>query len=124
MWKVWKRIFYWAPRVLSLLFAGFISLFALDVFGAEYGGWETLLALAMHLIPTALIVVLTILAWRWEWIGAIGFLGLGVWYLVMTGGEEHWAAYASISGPLLVIALLYFLNWLWRSKLRDDPKTA
>ena len=34
-----KRLLFWTPRILCLLFAGFISLFALDVFegqGATY----------------------------------------------------------------------------------------
>lgn len=105
----------WAPRVLSLLFAGFISLFALDVFGAGYGFWETLLALAIHLLPTALILLAAALAWRWEWIGALAFLGMAVWYLVMSGGQQHWTAYALIAGPLLLLAGLYLLSWRWRS---------
>jgi hypothetical protein len=40
-----KRILLWTPRVLSLLFALFVSLFALDVFGQGYGFWQTTLAL-------------------------------------------------------------------------------
>lgn len=114
------RVLYWAPRVLSLLFAGFISLFALDVFGEGYGFWETLLALFMHLIPTVLILVVTALAWRWEWIGSVTFLSMGSWYLYATSGKEHWLAYVFIAGPLFALAVLYFFNWLWRSELRSD----
>ena len=51
-----KRFLFWLPRVLSALFAAFISLFALDVFGAGYGLWETIWALFVHLIPTWLIL--------------------------------------------------------------------
>jgi hypothetical protein len=109
------RLLYWAPRVLSLLFAGFISLFALDVFGAGYGFWGTLLALAMHLIPTAFILVVAALAWRWEWIGALAFLGMAVWYLRMTWGQEQWGADLLIAGPLFVLAILYFVSWRWRA---------
>lgn len=112
------RVLYWAPRVLGVLFAGFISLFALDVFSEGYGFWETLLALGMHLIPTALIVLVLVLAWRWEWIGALAFLGLGAGYVLMTGGTEHWAVYVLIAGPPFVLALLFFLNWLWRFELQ------
>jgi len=124
MKTIWRRVLYWAPRILSILFAAFISIFALDVFGAGYSFWETLLALAMHLIPTALIVLILVLAWRWEWIGALGFLGLGIWYLVMTWGRMHWSAYLVISGPLFLLAILYLLNWLWRSEVkRSHAKT-
>ena len=111
-------VLYWAPRILSIIFAGFIGLFALDVFNEGHGFWETLLALAMHLIPTALIVIVTVLAWRWEWIGTLGFLGLGIWYLWLDWGRGNWAAYMLILGPLFLIAILYLSNWLWRAKLR------
>lgn len=109
-----ERLLYWAPRVLSLLFAGFISLFALDVFGAGYGFWETLLALAIHLIPTAILLLVAALAWRWEWVGALAYLGMAVWYVVGTGGRQHWTAYLVIVGSLLLLAGLYLLNWRWR----------
>ena len=39
-----KRTLFWAPRILCILFAVFVSLFALDVFGEGYGFWETILA--------------------------------------------------------------------------------
>jgi hypothetical protein len=124
MKNVLMRMLYWAPRILSLLFAGFISLFALDVFSEGYGFWETLLALAMHLIPTAVIIIFISLAWRWEWIGALAFSGLGMWYLLMTSGREHWAAYVFIAGPLFLMAILYLFNWLWRSKLNPGRATV
>ena len=65
-----KRFLFWLPRVLSALFAAFISLFALDVFGAGYGFWETIWALFVHLIPTWLILAALAISWRWEcWAG-------------------------------------------------------
>ncbi|NLG26827.1 MAG: hypothetical protein GX557_02895 [Chloroflexi bacterium] len=106
---------YWAPRILSFLFAVFISLFALDVFGTGAGFWETLGALAIHMIPTALIIVALILAWRWEWVGAILFAALGIGYFVMTGMREHWSAYVAIAVPLFVIAVLWLLAWRRRA---------
>lgn len=118
-----ERVLYWAPRALSLLFAGFISLFALDVFDAGYGFWETLLALAMHLIPTALILLVAALAWRWEWVGALAYLGLAVWYVVSTGGRQHWTAYVVIVGSLLLLAGLYLLSGWWRSTHRAHGVT-
>ncbi|MGQ0603506.1 MAG: DUF7670 domain-containing protein [Anaerolineales bacterium] len=52
-----EKLLFWIPRILTILFAGFVSLFALDVFVEGYGFWETLLALLMHLIPTGLILL-------------------------------------------------------------------
>ena len=48
------QIFWWTPRVLACLFAIFVSLFALEVFGVGYGFWETSLAYLIHLVPVYL----------------------------------------------------------------------
>ena len=52
-----KKIIYFAPRVLSILYACFISIFALDVFTAGYVGSELVIALFMHLLPTLIFVI-------------------------------------------------------------------
>ena len=113
-----KRLLFWTPRILCILFAAFISLFALDVFGEGYGFWETIWALLMHMIPTALVVIALAVSWRWEWIGALLFIGLGAFYIVMTWGRFDWTSYAPISGPLFLIGVLFLVNWRLRSELR------
>lgn len=47
--SAWLR---WTPRVGVILFAIFISVFALDVFGTSSNPWEIALGLLMHLLPT------------------------------------------------------------------------
>ncbi|HEX6384502.1 MAG TPA: hypothetical protein VF177_07520 [Anaerolineae bacterium] len=115
-----KQILFWTPRVLSVLFAIFISLFAFDVFDEGYTFWQTILALLIHLIPTGIILLGLALSWRWEWIGAILFTGLSVFYLVAAQGQ-HWSAYLLISGPLFLIGALFLLNWLYRAELHPRP---
>ncbi len=56
------RALFWAPRALSIAFIAFLSLFALDVFGAGYGFWRTLLGLAIHLIPSFVLIGVLVLA--------------------------------------------------------------
>jgi hypothetical protein len=114
------RWLYWTPRILGIAFAAFISLFALDVFGEGHGFWESLLGFAIHMIPTALFIILLVLAWRWEWVGTVAFLALGAYYLLSTWGRMHWAAYVTISGPLVLLSVLFLANWLKRSDLKPD----
>jgi hypothetical protein len=111
-----KRILFWTPRLLSILFAIFISLFALDVFGEGYTFWATILALLMHLIPTGIVLLALALAWRRERIGGLLFIGLGLLYLVRFQGQ-HWSAYLALSGPLFLIGVFFLLNWLYRAEL-------
>ena len=113
-----KKVLYWAPRGPGLVFALFLCLFALDVFGEGLGFWRTLLALFMHLIPVFVVLLLLALAWRWEWVGAVFLTVLGclqIW--LMSSRHMPWASWAFIAGPLFVIAALFLVNWLKRTEL-------
>jgi hypothetical protein len=111
-----KHTLFWSPRVLSILFVLFISLFALDVFSEGHGFWQTMLALLIHLIPTGIIIVAIVIAWRREWIGAVLFIACGLSYLFTNLRHVSWIL--TISGPLLFIGVLFLLSWLYRK----DPR--
>jgi len=113
-----KSILFWSPRVLGILFAMFLSVFALDVFGESLGFWKTILALLMHLIPVYIVIIALIIAWRWEWVGAILFSGLGILYIYLFRGGFPLITYLIISGPLFLVGILFLLNWRYREQLR------
>jgi len=113
-----KRVLLWTPRVLGILFAIFLSVFALDVFSEGYGLWRTIGALLLHLVPTFIVVIALIIAWRWEWVGAVLFSALAVFYVVWTWGRFPWVTYLSISGPLVLVGVLFLFNWIYRAQLR------
>ena len=112
-----ERVLFWMPRVLAILFAAFLSLFALDVFGEGYGFWGTILALVMHLIPTWIILTGLVIAWRWEAVGGILFIALGAHYLA-DWPRWDWLTCLVISGPLFLIGGLFLTDWAYRSRLR------
>ena len=118
MRKGLKRVIYWTPRVLSIFYAIFISLFALDVFGEGYGFWETIIALLIHLVPVYILVAVLLLSWRWPWVGAVVNFAFAILYIV-TGNRMHWSVYMVISLPLAVISVFWFLNWIYRSELKE-----
>lgn len=103
---------FWTPRILCLAFAVFLSLFAFDVFERGRSFWETGLALAIHLIPTAVLLVVLALAWRRDWIGALVFAAAAILY--GAGNTKHPTWILIISGPLILIAVLFLANWLQR----------
>ena len=109
-----QRFLFWTPRVLCLLFAGLISLFALDVFDHPHGFWNTTLALLVHLIPTGLLLLILALSWRWDWIGGVLFPALGAFYLIAFWGRFHWSAYVILSGSLFLLGGLFLLSWRQR----------
>lgn len=119
------KLLYWAPRVLSLFFIAFLSMFALDVFGQHLGFWRTTSALAVHLVPSIVLLAVLIVAWRREWVGSVLYAAAALLYIV-------WAAFVSrpilpsmrltwtltIAGPAIAIAILFLLNWRKHDELR------
>ena len=75
-----KRWLCWTPRILCILFAAFLSLFALDVFGEGYSFWKTLLALLIHLVPVGVLILIL----------GISFALMAVLYLVIQ--KSTWGA--------------------------------
>jgi len=120
-----KRFLFWTPRVLSILFITFVSLFAMDVFDEHLGLWRTVVALAMHLIPSFVLVVGLILAWRWEWVGTALYGAAGLLYIAWVVSMSRPVPWPwrlvwmlTIAGPALLIAGFFLANWLRHGELR------
>ena len=111
------RLLRWTPRILGILFIAFVSMFSLDVFGAGYSPWETLVAFTMHNIPSFVLIACVILAWRWPWVGSLGFLAWTVQYVLVFRGFD-WMTYILLAGIPTAIALLYAADWLVRRRVR------
>ncbi len=96
-----KNIGYWLPRTLAILFIAFISMFALDVFSEP----QWFLALLIHSIPSYILIIVTIVAWKHEQAGGFLFLIAGLALLIFTHFE------ALIIGiPAFVIGALFLIT--------------
>lgn len=111
------KFLYWSPRILSIMFVAFLCLFSFDGF-TEFNGWQTILAVIIHLAIPAVVLLGTIIAWEKDLVGTAIFLFFAVYYVYMVGLGRHWSWYASISGPALLISMLYLLNWFQSKKLK------
>jgi len=114
------RLLYWAPRTLSIVFAAFIAIFALDVFQKVVPAWQVALALLMHLLPSFLVLLVLALSWRREWVGGALFITLGSLYLLWARNKPFfgWGVVLSIAAPLFLVGVLFLLNWRHRAQLR------
>ena len=106
----------WTARFLGILFAAFISIFAMDVFTEGYDLKDMSVALVMHMLPALLIILVLIISWHREWIGGIVFLGIGLVYLYVSWGKMDWYGIALISVPLFILSGLFFFGWAQRSQ--------
>lgn len=116
--KPFKQILFWTPRLAGILFILFISMFALDIFDMQLGFWGTVVGLFMHLIPSILLAIAVVIAWRWEWFGALLFIGWAIYY-VLTFREFEWFVYMLIAGLPSLIGLFFLAGWVWRRQIRN-----
>lgn len=122
--KVSKFVF-WTPRILSIVFILFLTLFSLDVFGNGLGFWETALALLMHNIPSIILLVVLLISWKHEIVGAIAFSFAGLLYCFMllitismdNNFEWYMLSYPLIiAGPAILIGILFWKNWIAKKR--------
>jgi hypothetical protein len=113
---------YWAPRVLSIMFIAFLALFSLDVITPESSLKEIIVGLIMHNIPVFIMIIVLVIAWKHEIVGAIAFLLAGVIYVVFTtrSGLDWRIALSwsmTIAGPAFLIGGLFLVNWLRKRQI-------
>ncbi len=90
------KTIYWLPRILSLAFVLFLSLFSFDVFSAV-SGWAVLLALFLHLLPVLVLLALIIIFWKHGLAGAITFFAAAFLYILVAGFYRPLSWYLAIS---------------------------
>lgn len=98
-----RKLLLWSPRILGILVAVFLGVFALDAFG------EGIFPFLLHLAPALLLLLVVALSWRWEWVGGAAFITLAVLYGVPAWARGDWLLV--VSGPLLVVAALFLWSW-------------
>lgn len=117
--KVGKFIF-WTPRILSIIFIIFLALMSLDVFGTGLSFWQTMIGLFMHNIPVFILSAILVISWKYEIVGGIVFILLGILYIVMMGRIADWKTalilIAQISGTAFIIGGFFIANWLKKRK--------
>jgi len=101
------RVIHWLPRVICILAILFISLFAADAFEPGRTIWQQLGAFFIHLIPSFILLAFLIIAWKWEKIGGIIFivLGLGLSPLIF---QHNYNMNHSIGMSLGIILVITF----------------
>lgn len=101
------RVFHWLPRIICILALLFISMFAADSFAPGQTIWQQIGAFLIHLIPSFILLALLIAAWKWEFIGGIIFiimgLGLSPFIFMLNYNRNH-----SIGISLLIILMITF----------------
>jgi hypothetical protein len=108
------KIIHWAPRVAAILIIFFISLFSLDVFEMEASPLELLGGFLMHNIPSIVMIVLLIFAWKRPAVGFVAFLIAAALLAIFTVRSPFSLGNLLLFVlPTLLIALLFYAEWKW-----------
>ena len=119
------KVFHWLPRIICILAILFVSLFAADAFAPELTIWQQLGAFVIHLIPSFILIAFLIVAWKWEYIGGIIFIiiGLGLSIFVFIHNykmnDSIWMSLgiiAAITIPFAIVGLLFIKSHFLKKK--------
>ena len=114
------RLVHWLPRVLCILAILFVSMFALDSFSPGHTIWQQLGTFFIHLIPTYVLTAILIIAWKWEKIGGIIFMVIGLalspFVFMLNYNRTHsvWVSLfiiAVITFPFVVVGILFITSY-------------
>jgi hypothetical protein len=106
-----KNKWHLAATSLGVLYAVALLIFAADVFNHEQNIAQTFYDILLHLLPTAVLLLIVVVAYNRPLIGAITFLVLGLMYIITGWASMHWSAHVLIAGPLLLLSALYITAW-------------
>jgi hypothetical protein len=127
------RLIHWLPRVICMLAILFVSMFAADAFAPGLTIWQQLGGFIIHLIPSFVLIVLLLLAWKWEYMGGIIFiitgLGMSPFIFMLNYKRNHLSIGASlgviliITFPFIVAGILFIISHFMKKKnLLNTPK--
>ena len=114
----YKRFIHWLPRMLAIVGIFFISLFALDVFSEYDNVLQLAVAFFMHLIPTYVLIAVTIIAWQHRRVGGLLFIAVGLLTIVAFKTYIDPIVFLLITMPPVLVGVLF----IWDSLFASDTE--
>jgi len=120
-----SSIVYWAPRIICILAILFVSMFALDAFAPGLTIWQQLGGFLIHLIPSFVLLAFLIVAWKWELVGGIALLVIGLalspFVFLLNYRRNHSILMSAviiltITFPFILAGVLFLLSHRLRKK--------
>ena len=108
------NIIHWTPRLAAIMITFFMSLFSLDVFGEGASPLEVLGAFLMHNLPSFVMILFLVFAWKRPVVGFVVFLIAAIAFTVFFVRDFYAIPNLLLFVfPLLLIASLFYADWKW-----------
>lgn len=114
-----ERIARWTPRIFCIVAILFVSMFALDAFEPGIPLGQQMLNFLVHMIPSFVLMLLLLVAWKQPFTGGILFAIIGivtsplVYNLNYNRTHSVWTSLSiilMITVPFIVIGALFILD--------------
>ncbi|MFA5086637.1 MAG: hypothetical protein WC468_03590 [Candidatus Paceibacterota bacterium] len=102
-----NKALYWLPRAIVILFILFFSLFSLDVFSEGGTALEKAGGFLIHNIPTIILILALVFAWRNEKKGGYLFIILGLLFAFYFHTYQRIDTFLMISFPAILAGALF-----------------
>ncbi len=122
------KLLHWTPRIICILAILFVSIFALDAFGEGMTLWQQIKAFLMHLIPSFVLLIILIVAWKFELVGGIIFTLIGVIFSPiifihnLNMNDSVWISFGiiiAITFPFIVTGVLFIISHYQKKKVKQ-----
>jgi hypothetical protein len=136
----------WVARILCILAIAFISLFAVDVFteGASLSLGQKIVAFLMHMIPSFVLIIALIIAWKHELVGGIliALIGLATavyvyianyhrllnaaskGFRIGSPGLRALGIFAMINLPFIIVGVLFIISYFLHRPKKLTAQTS
>ncbi len=121
------KLLHWIPRMLGILTILFVSLFALDAFDECCSVWDKIIAFLMHMIPSFVLIIFLIIAWKYEFIGGILFILVGIIFAPiifnhnLKMNNDFWMSFSivmTITFPFILTGILFIISHYQKKKVK------
>lgn len=99
----------WIPRILSIIFILFLSLFAFDVFGTNAPFYKELGGFIIHLLPSIILVIILIVFWKKPTYSGLSFIILAILFTIFYKTYTNLISFILISFLPAFIGLLFLI---------------
>jgi hypothetical protein len=120
---------FWPPRLLSVLFIILLAWLSTGNLSVKMGWEQFLTNMFLYNIPTLIYMAILLISWEIEIVGGLAYLLTGAGYSYYAGslaGTKPWFPEIpwnlSIIIPLLLIGILFVINWFWKRKIKADER--
>lgn len=119
------KIFHWVPRIICILAILMVSMFALDSFSGERTFMQNLGAFLKHLIPSFMLLAFLVFAWKYEFIGGIIFILIGLGFSPFIYNHNYQMNHSVgmslgiiliVTLPFIIVGVLFIISHRLKSK--------